>query len=722
MSKFKCNICDRSFDTARGLQQHHSRIHVYDSSMEDVLLKDVQLHSDRRCSAPTMDISRATRTTSNPIPHAIDVPAPGSLPAVAITDRVSIRNRRSTRSSSRAVNSTQGPSVSNLTPLVPPWAPSPLSPEEFNAESSRIAEEVDTMYAHSFREVSTSREDPPAIAGFPQPVGPCKVPFVFSVEEDEKNLPLSETDKSMGLLYKIADDAGAPKYLVDEILKQLQKSNQQTGFDIYTNQYISQRRTYFPRIMKSLGIPYPEVVPITLESGRKVTVVRFDIFYHLQEHLLSRPFAELSLLDLPDPSNPFYSTPVAGNKYSSTTQSLWYKSLAQREQVNLFPRGDGILHCLSLYQDKTGTDLIQKNGGEPIVCTSMILGIGQRQSIQNHFVLAYLPCSPNESSAKKRTHRTKSSSKSLTMREYHHCLKVALEPLIALQKARPFMRFRRGKEVCNLRIICPIGTVVGDNQSQDRLCGKVDNKKQTSMRMGRCCLTTNLQSDNVPHRCDRISFSIVDRLCNAALGCFHGFSSNLAAQQYELQPAAVQPAASVSSVPLSLNLDLWYRHVQTTNSTNESLGKLLPKMRQLRESLCDNILWSVTGSHAIDNAFADLDFGPDSDIFIATQADILHTVEAGLAPVAFQAAIGPLSNTVKAKIDEAIESLFGSGRCNRSGERHRYPRISFTRGYCSLTLLSSAEKVGQLFALSLLMRTDAGRACFQSRFDLNFDQ
>jgi hypothetical protein len=45
-----------------------------------------------------------------------------------------------------------------------------------------------------------------------------------------------------------------------------------------------------------------------------------------------------------------------------------------------------------LYVDKTGTDLIQKNSLDPLVCSSLLLGNKHRQASCNWFIVAYLPC------------------------------------------------------------------------------------------------------------------------------------------------------------------------------------------------------------------------------------------------------------------------------------------------------------------------------------------
>jgi hypothetical protein len=72
-------------------------------------------------------------------------------------------------------------------------------------------------------------------------------------------------------------------------------------------------------------------------------------------------------------------------------------------------------------------------------------------------------------------------------RSIHHCLSIALKPIKQLQCARPLMRFRRGDEICNLRIICPVATVMGDREIAkfwaNETCPIARNLKRKSKKM-----------------------------------------------------------------------------------------------------------------------------------------------------------------------------------------------------------------------------------------------
>jgi hypothetical protein len=96
-------------------------------------------------------------------------------------------------------------------------------------------------------------------------------------------------------------------------------------------------------------------------------------------------------------------------------------------------------------------------------------------------------------------------------------------------------------------------------------------------------------------------------------------------------------------------------------------------------------------------------------------------VEEGLVNRLLSVLFDPMPETMKAAIDKLVEEHFCMGH-NRSGERDRFPRVSFRKGYSSLTLLSANERLGQLFVVAILMNTPEGRKLFSTRFEPDFDE
>jgi hypothetical protein len=71
-------------------------------------------------------------------------------------------------------------------------------------------------------------------------------------------------------------------------------------------------------------------------------------------------------------------------------------------------------------------------------------------------------------------------------------------------------------------------------------------------------------------------------------------------------------------------------------------------------------------------------------------------------------------------LDKYVTELLGSDT-NRCFGSRRFPQVNFTRGYSTLTLLGSEERVGQLLTLSLVLHTDRGQEILGGRFSPGFD-
>jgi hypothetical protein len=288
--------------------------------------------------------------------------------------------------------------------------------------------------------------------------------------------------------------------------------------------------------------------------------------------------------------------------------------------------------------------------------------------------------------------------RSTSQRNYHRCLACVLGHLKLLQKERPVMMFRRGDTIKAMKVICPIVSVNGDNLSQNLLCGKIANTGPTSVRMSRCCLTPFVNCDAVPHKCVRFPTSLERKLTVAALSCLYGQDD---------------PAYRSTNFQQWVTLRLPH---PITASEKETLVRK-------RSSIADQLLSRSLGSHCLINAFHGMDLGPrTSCINTATAADIMHSFESGILNHVISILLHPLPGKDVKAIDNAVETLWCTGGGNRSSFSRFFPRVSFNRGFCSLTLLSSSERVGQLFVVALLMNTTPGRTLFANRFAEDFDE
>ena len=187
------------------------------------------------------------------------------------------------------------------------------------------------------------------------------------------------------------------------------------------------------------------------------------------------------------------------------------------------------------------------------------------------------------------------------------------------------------------------------------------------------------------------------------------------------------------TIPISPNLApfrLWLDQKYDACASSSIRGpQLAHKQRddliflaQKRAQVATLVLQKCLGSHPLDNAFRDVDFGTDSSVHTATVSDIMHSLEEGVITYLMKLLLDPMTENQKAKLDLAVEEMFSTDGRNRSGERAQYPRVSFQRGFSSLSMISADEHVGQLFVVSIMLRTRRGRLLFEERFSDDFDR
>jgi hypothetical protein len=536
----------------------------------------------------------------------------------------------------------------------------------------------------------------------------------ITMEQQNGRIVATPQDRSMAAIYRLIDDAGSPRYLADAIVRQIQKEMVQNDFDP-CHPGITLRDAFMQRASKSVGSRPPEAIPITLESGQMVTVYRFPFIQFYQEHLLSVPFSDLKNLSV-DPVDPWGGYSSNGTALDDIHDGIWYQSSYQAfcEQT---PNPEKYCYSPLLgYIDKTGTDGVMKNALEPWMWISTNLKQTKREDSSCWFPGGFVPNLTMISAAARRGQKGRTYTRSAAVRDYHRCLEVLLRPLKDLQRDSPGMYFRRGDQIMYKRIACPLAGVLGDNKSHDTLTSRMADYGRTTPRLCRRCLTEFARGADSLHVCHPVSARTIEYLTMGALGCTYGVRKLPNSVEEESPNGRYLRFASV---PLSEQFDPWVEFLKTL-PTNTVRKKYI-RSRRIRQKLCDRILHQVYGNHVVDNAFFGLDFGRTRDgIFRATLTDILHTIQEGIVPKLLQVFYGLMGDKQRTEVDDLVQAFFCEGH-NRSSERNSYPRVSFTRGYTQLTMLSADERVGQLFVLALLLQTKSGRAVLSPRFMLDFD-
>ena len=543
-----------------------------------------------------------------------------------------------------------------------------------------------------------------------QGLGECAT---LTIQQQNNRVVASPQDRSMARIYQLCDRSGSPRYLADAIIQQLRIETTQNGFDP-CHAAVTKRDSFMQRVSNNIGSASPESIPITLESGQVVTVFRFPFLESLQAHLLSAVFSNLDNLSV-DLCDPWGKYKTEGNTLADAHDGTFY-GMSVDQFYEETP--DPFNYCFSPlmgYIDKTGTDGIEKNSLEPWMWISTAIRQNRREDSGSWFPGGFIPNLTMISAASRRAEKGKQYTKSASVRDYHRCLNVILQPFKDLQRTRPLMYFRQGDQVKKLRMACVLAGVVGDNKSQDTLSCRISDYGQTTPRLSRRCLTEYCRSADSIHACFPVSAKSIECLSMGALSCAYGVRK-LPKEDVEQST----PLLQFASIPLSDNLDHWVEFLKTLATKAEQKRYL--RCRKIRQKLCDGILHQVFGSHSVDNAFFEIDFGSNEEgIFRAAFADILHTLEEGAIPKLLAVVYGLMMDKQRTEIDDYVHYLFGEGH-NRSSERTEYPRVSFTRGYTQLTRLSADERVGQLFVLAVLLETRRGRELLKPRFDVLFDE
>jgi hypothetical protein len=246
--------------------------------------------------------------------------------------------------------------------------------------------------------------------------------------------------------------------------------------------------------------------------------------------------------------------------------------------------------------------------------------------------------------------------------------------------------------------------VLGDALSNDVICGRVQSRNSSSMRLCRACHIPQVVSDDSGHCCKYLIQKHMERIIISALGPESDISNPAYQNKWE---------AFVNEMIVNFGA--------STATQKTVLRRKYDSALQRRKDICTQILRVVLGSHVVDNAFFRLNCGNNPrGVFGATATDPMHAVEEGILPNLVEVLIDPLPNSAKVTLDALVETLF-SKSSNRSSQRSLYPRISFSGGYSSLTQLSADEKVGKLFALAIVAETPVGREILSQRCDPGFD-
>ena len=216
-----------------------------------------------------------------------------------------------------------------------------------------------------------------------------------------------------------------------------------------------------------------------------------------------------------------------------------------------------------------------------------------------------------------------------SVRDYHKCLSILLEPLVKAQtEPCPLLNVRLGDHIRRVCVILLMGrAVLGDEKSNDMQCDRVGSFSRT-LRLSRATFTPSKFASNTSRLFHWIKTSVIERVTRAAM---------------------FDPSIGASSE--------WNKHLGNLR-TGQIKNKHLSSAKR-RTRISTEILKKALGSHAVNNAFFSIDFASEYGIFGHTMADIMHLLEEGIIKYLVSVFLEPLSATVLGELDIYVNKLLG---------------------------------------------------------------
>jgi len=480
-------------------------------------------------------------------------------------------------------------------------------------------------------------------------------------------------------LVALCQEVSAPQYLYDKIVGILKRHDKSGALDVKN---LPSREILMRNLRKKLNPPIASAHMVQTAGGADIKVTKFAFLEQLRDLLGMSYFDSTdNICANKDESQRFL-------RYQATEQDellevcscTWYNQTYEMLGVARKKRQDDgheveqFLLPLIFYVDKTGTDVFQRYPLEPLMFTTAILRRDIRRKADAWRHLGFIP--PVKASDSKKALNN--------MQAYHDCLSVLLRDLIELQQHPPMLEVNLGgiKKLVSVRL--PVAFVIGDQMSQDALCGKRPSSTNGTPRIHRACMCSHLQ---------------------CTINGKPNHSKHVGCKPIPLQ-AIKQLTIAVTSLPHLLEQGKHGLDVNEATRDNEEEILLHKAVMRRRADLARKILNNTLGLYEIDNAFNPVCFGSNENgIHSATLNDIMHFNEGGLFLNLAQVAYGIIPP--KRRQDTLEKTISGIFSTTRSSVRSDYPRGFFKTGFSDLTLLTSVEKVGVVFALLVALRLNA---------------
>jgi hypothetical protein len=448
--------------------------------------------------------------------------------------------------------------------------------------------------------------------------------------------------KIMALL----DTAGAPRICYNRLVALLKKLAKKDGFDV---KKALNRETLMSRLEKRYQVR-PRIETSIINNKQ---VFRFTFLDMLQD-LLHSSSEHLQNIT---PETCLHNYEEAGSEHELWNTSWMRNTFALEQYLDFNPNTD-IMLPLILYMDKTGTDVNQRYSLEPVLFSLAAIPREQRESRHSWRHLGFIPQQNNNPE----------EDTTSSLQVYHNFLSYLLDGLREAQQNAPTVTVPLPLGgLAQRRALLPLMIVMGDQLSQDTLCGRLKSNSGGAGRVHRSCMCSYLHIDDPFHDCKKVNIETLN-LLNA-----HARISD------------EDIAVKINTTPTVLSSAQDARIMKT----------FLLKQRTMFRS----ILRHPFTTHPLKNAFDGISFGSwSAGIHDATLDDFMHSVEAGMISYITETVYDGLTKKEKDTIEELTRSMLDNHRCSVSSN---YPRWRLQSGFTRQTLMTSGERVGSLLALSL---------------------
>jgi hypothetical protein len=234
-----------------------------------------------------------------------------------------------------------------------------------------------------------------------------------------------------------------------------------------------------------------------------------------------------------------------------------------------------------------------------------------------------------------------------------------------------------------VKIILEVAFVMGDQKSEDTLCGRKKSNGGGTARIHRRCMCSSMHASDSSAKCKLVSKPILDRLRDIS---------------FEDQPNSAAMEHADDKLPPNIRGNVQKR--------KDAMLFIKRRSRLARE-----ILGRTHTMHAIRNAFDNMRFGSNQNgMCFATLDDALHFCNSGFFLCMGEVALLGMQGKEREGFESLMLAQLRGVRCSVRGD---YPRGRTSIGFTNMTLLTADKKVGMLFTMLLAVHNDTAKATME---------